>query len=121
MPDAPLADQQVILTIPASFDEVAREPDAPTQFDEMLAQSARQPLVVLLDLFPDRGRVALEGLERVQQLHRSRHHRVVLHALVVVVHLLEHGMDFMAQSLGFLAEFNIFQAAGAGHAADLPR
>jgi hypothetical protein len=57
----------------------------------------------------------LEVLQRVEHLHRARDHGVVLHALVVVVHLLEHGVDLQPQGLGLLAEFHIIQACSARH------
>ncbi|MNT81987.1 hypothetical protein D3C72_2216540 [compost metagenome] len=50
----------------------------------------------------------LEVFERVDHLHRAGDHGVVLHALVVVVHLLEHGVDLQAQGLGLLAKIYIF-------------
>ncbi len=52
----------------------------------------------------------LEAFQRVEHLHRAGDHGVVLHALVVVVHLLEHGVDFQAQGLGVLAEGHVGQA-----------
>jgi hypothetical protein len=45
---------------------------------------------------------ALEVLQRVEHLHGAGDHGVVLHALVVVVHLLEHGVDLQAQALAAL-------------------
>jgi hypothetical protein len=44
--------------------------------------------------------IGLEVFQRVEHLHRARHHGVVLHALVVVVHLLEHAVDLQAQRAG---------------------
>ncbi|EWS65361.1 hypothetical protein Y695_01389 [Hydrogenophaga sp. T4] len=48
--------------------------------------------------------VTLEIVEGIEHLHRARDHRVVLHALVVVVHLLEHGVHLQAQRLGRLGQ-----------------
>ncbi len=58
----------------------------------------------------------LEVFQRVDHLHGARHHGVVLHALVVVVHLLEHGVHLQPQRLGLLAEVYVFQAASPRHA-----
>ncbi len=59
-----------------------------------------------------RGHASVErggkALQRVDHLHRAGDHGVVLHALVVVVHLLEHRVDLAPQCLGLLAKFNIF-------------
>ena len=44
--------------------------------------------------------VALEVFQRIEHLHSARDDRVVLHALVVVIHLFEHGMHFQTQHLG---------------------
>src|SRR5665647_185268 len=47
------------------------------------------------DLSP--GRICcFEVFQRVNHFHRARDHRVVLHALIVVIHLLEHAVDFKA-------------------------
>jgi len=54
------------------------------------------------------GVTRLKVFQRVDHLHGAGDHGVVLHALVVVVHLLEHGVDLAPQCLGLLAKFNVF-------------
>ena len=56
--------------------------------------------------------IGFEVVERVEHLHRTRDDGVVLHALVVVVHLLEHGVHFQAQRLGRLGERQLAHAGG---------
>ena len=48
--------------------------------------------------------VALEGFDGVEHLHRAGDHGVELQALVVVVHLAKHGVDFVPQRPGGLAQ-----------------
>ena len=50
----------------------------------------------------------LEVFERIDHLHRARHHGVVLHALVVVIHLFQHGVDLQPQDFRLFAEIYIF-------------
>ncbi|ABA48399.1 hypothetical protein BURPS1710b_3452 [Burkholderia pseudomallei 1710b] len=50
------------------------------------------------------GRRALRAFDRVEHLHRGRHDRVVLQALIIEIRLLEHAVDLAAQRLVRLGE-----------------
>ncbi|NJM44117.1 MAG: hypothetical protein HC858_09320 [Brachymonas sp.] len=54
------------------------------------------------------------AFERIEHFHRARDHSVVLHALVVVAHLLEHKMQLAAQRLGFFAQRSLAEIAARG-------
>ena len=62
------------------------------------------------------GRVhRLEVIKRIDHLHGARHHGVVLHALVVVVDLLEQGMNIESQRLGLFAKLQAFEVFRPSH------
>ena len=68
----------------------------------IVAQRAQQDAVTLVQ-YRLRASI-LAGFERVQQFHAAGHHGVVLHALVVVIGLLEHAVDVKPQGLGRFAK-----------------
>jgi hypothetical protein len=56
---------------------------------------------VVVDIF---GGSERRIFQRVEHLHKRRHHGVVLHALVVVIGLAQHRVNFEAQLFGIGTE-----------------
>ena len=58
----------------------------------------------------------LEILQGVDHFHCARYNRVVLHALVIVINLLEHAVNLQSQRLRLFPEVDVLQALGTYNA-----